>query len=79
MAVLLAAATVGAAPIVHPGRDNAAPITFTSTAINQAGGNCANVPSSANGAQPVLAGCHGSAAQKTTPSLAIRSSSGTRP
>src|SRR5688572_23393935 len=63
MAVLLA---VAVAPIVYPGQGNAAPVTFTSTAINQAGNNCANVPSSANGTQLVLAACNGAASQNLT-------------
>jgi Ricin-type beta-trefoil lectin domain-like len=63
MVVLLAIATVGA---VHPGQANAAPVTFTSTAINQAGGNCANVPGSANGQQVVLASCNGAGSQNLT-------------
>jgi hypothetical protein len=63
MAVLLAFAM---APFVQPGQGNAAPVTFTSATINQAGGNCANVPSSASAVQLLLAACNGGASQNLT-------------
>ncbi|HEX6684077.1 MAG TPA: RICIN domain-containing protein [Candidatus Limnocylindrales bacterium] len=65
LVVLLA---VALAPIVHAGPSNAAPVQFTSTAINQAGGNCLDLPNGAstNGLQLRLLGCNGAAPQNFT-------------
>jgi GH43 family beta-xylosidase len=48
------------APVVQTGEAHAAPVTFTSTVINQSGGNCASVPGGAPTAalQLTLSSCN---------------------
>ena len=64
--VLLMAVAFASAVDAGPAR--AAPATFTSTAINQAGGNCMDVRGSAaaNGLQLITWSCNGGANQNFT-------------
>ena len=65
LAILLPVAFV---PIFQAQPAHTAPVTFTSTAVNQAGGNCVDVPnsSSSNGVQLILWSCHGGSNQSFT-------------
>lgn len=67
-AVLASLLLVTLFPFVGSGAAYGAPVTFTSTAINQAGGNCAGVPGggSANSLQLTLASCNSGASQNFT-------------
>src|SRR6266540_5250551 len=62
LAIVLGASTA----VVIPAPPALAAVTFTSTAVNQNGGNCLNVPNANNGTQLVLASCNGAASQTLT-------------
>lgn len=69
LAVVVAMVLVASlAPAVHQTAAAAAPVTFSSTVINQSGGNCMDVPggSGSNGVQLVLWGCHSGTNQNFT-------------